>query len=128
MLLVFLLQNGVHGSQDTASSWDPKNVLEQERLEEVANNSSRHDIAAYHAQNTTYDNDDDDDIYVNSQPPNQCPASPPPPPPSPPASPPPPPPPPPPLPARMPRPPVQRHSLGPMNLQCPDYQHQQEIY
>ena len=33
MLLVFLLQNGVHGSQDTASSWDPKNdVFEQEVL------------------------------------------------------------------------------------------------
>ena len=32
MLLVFLLQNGVHGSQDTVSSWDPKNVFEQEVL------------------------------------------------------------------------------------------------
>ena len=32
MLIVFLLQNGVHGSQDTASSWDPKNVFEQEVL------------------------------------------------------------------------------------------------
>ena len=94
-------------------------IRRQARLEEVANNSSRHDIAAYHAQNTIND-DDDDDIYVNSPPPNQRPASPPPPPPSPPASPPPPPPPPPPRQARMPRPPVQRHSLGPMNLQCPD--------
>ena len=90
------------GSTAAPAGWERKEcqrlehrdlICRQERLEEVANNSSRHDIAAYHTQNTTNDgddddDDDDDDIYVNSQPPNQHPASPPPP-PSLPASPPP---------------------------------------
>ena len=90
----------------------------QQRLEELANDRSRQAIADYQAQNTGHQDDDDDDIlsYVDAPSPRLPPVTPP---RSPPHSPPPSPPPPPP-PVVMPMDPPQRHSLGPMNLLCPN--------
>ena len=90
----------------------------QQRMEEVANNTSRQDIATYQAQST---NNDNDDFYVHTDSPPPSPRRDHHPPASRPPSPPLPPPPPPPqaIPAGLPRAPTRRFSLGPMNLQCP---------
>ena len=94
-------------------------IHRQQRLEEVTNDMSGQDIAGYQSQSN---NNDDDDFYVDPTPPPSRSPTPPPlprrdsPPPPPPGPPPGPPPPPPPQPARA---PAERHSLGPMNLQCP---------
>ena len=78
------------------------------RLKKITNNTSRQAIATYQAQR----NDDaDDDFYVDPSAPAPAPALPSP-------SPSPPPPPPPGNAGGLPRDSVQRHSLGPMNLQC----------
>src|ERR1700679_192599 len=91
---------------------DEDGIQTRQRREEIENIASRQAIEAYIAQRN--DNNDNDDFYYDPPPP------PAPGPPSPPPSlPPSPPPPPPPGPAALPGPPVQRHSLGPMNLQCP---------
>jgi hypothetical protein len=87
-------------------------IRRKQRLEEIANNTSRQDIETYQAQNTNNNDIDDDDFYVDPPSPHQPPATPP---ASPPASPPPSPP-----PIVIPRDPAQRHSLGPMNLLCPN--------
>ena len=88
-------------------------MYRQQRLEEVANNMSRWDIAGYQSQN----NNDNDDFYVDPTPPHSWSPSPPlhrrdsPPPPPPPSA----------AAASGPaRAPVESHSLGPMNLQCPN--------
>ena len=103
-------------------------IHRQQRLEEVSNNTSREQIEGYQAQNDinyfgiNYDDYDDIDKDAPAPPVPPPPPQPPLPPlplPSPPASPPPPPPPPPGPQGRLPRVPAERHSLGPMNLQCP---------
>ena len=83
-------------------------MYRQQRLEEVANNMSRCDIAGYQSQS----NNNDDDFYVDPTPPSSQPLhrrdSPPPPPPPAAAA------------AGPARAPVERYSLVPMNLQCPN--------
>ena len=95
--------------EEQESDQNRESRREELRSEQITSHNSRVILEAFQSQNRNNggDDDDDDDFYANPRP------HPPSPPPSRPPSPPPPPPPGPQI------PPVERHSLGPMNLQCP---------